>query len=161
MEQTIREIKGETIHEEEIVPEINLGLPAFIPEEYMADVHRRLVTYKRISMADSNEELEEIRDELADCFGYLPPEVTNLLEVIRLRNRLKAIRVKKMGYDTKQMFLFFSADTPVEPERILSLARKKLKGLRLTPDCKIYIPMPGLKGSEILEKAGEVLRLLS
>ena len=49
----------------------------------------------------------------------------------------------------------------VEPERILSLARKKLKGLRLTPDCKIYIPMPGLKGSEILEKAGEVLRLLS
>lgn len=161
MEQTIREIKGETIPEEEIVPEINLGLPAFIPEEYMADVHRRLVTYKRISMADSNEELEEIRDELADCFGYLPPEVTNLLEVIRLRNRLKAIRVKKMGYDTKQMFLFFSADTPVEPERILSLARKKLKGLRLTPDCKIYIPMPGLKGSEILEKAGEVLRLLS
>jgi transcription-repair coupling factor (superfamily II helicase) len=161
MEKTIREIKGEAIPEEEVVPEIHLGLPAFIPEEYMADVHRRLVTYKRISMADSNEELEEIRAELTDCFGYLPPEVTNLLDVIQLRNRLKEIRARKMGYDSKQLFIFFSADTPVEPERILSLARRRLRGLRLTPDYKLYIPFPGLQGKEILSTAGEVLRLLS
>jgi len=161
MEKTIREIKGEAVPEEEVVPEINLGLPAFIPEEYMTDVHRRLVTYKRISMAGSNEELEEIRAELADCFGYLPQEVANLLDVIRLRNRLKEIRAKKMGYDTKQMFIFFSADTTVEPERILSLARRKLRGLRLTPDYKLYIPFPGLQGSEILSKADEVLKQLS
>jgi len=161
MEKTIREIKGEAMPEEEVVPEIHLGLPAFIPEEYMADVHRRLVTYKRISMADSHEELEEIRDELADCFGYLPPEVTNLLDVIRLRNRLKELRAKKMGYDSKQMFIFFSADTPVDPERILTLARRKLRGLRLTPDYKLYIPFPGLQGNDILSAAGEVLRLLS
>lgn len=161
MEKTIREIKGEKMPEEEIVPEINLGLPAFIPEEYMADVHRRLVTYKRISMADSNEELEEIGAELTDCFGFLPPEVANLLNVIRLRNRLKDIRAKKMGYDTKQLFIFFSADTTVEPERILALARKKLRGMRLTPDYKLYIPFPGLQGEEIISKAEEVLRLLS
>jgi len=161
MEKTILELKGEAAPEEEIAPEINLGLPAFIPEEYMADVHRRLVTYKRISTADSSEELEEIREELADCFGYVPPEVSNLLAVIRLRNRLKEIRAKKMGYDSKQMFIFFSADTTVEPERILGLARRKLRGLRLTPDYKLYIPFPGLQGDEILAKAGEVLRLLS
>ncbi len=161
MEKTIREIKGEAMPEEEVVPEIHLGLPAFIPEEYMADVHRRLVTYKRISTADSDEELAEIREELADCFGYLPPEVANLLDVIRLRNRLKELRARKMGYDSKQMFIFFSADTPVEPERILALARRKFRGLRLTPDYKLYIPLPGLQGNEILPAAGEVLRLLS
>ncbi|WP_367360206.1 transcription-repair coupling factor [Syntrophus buswellii] len=161
MEKTIREIKGEAIPEEEIVPEIHMGLPAYIPEEYMADVHRRLVTYKRISTADSDEELEEIREELADCFGYLPPEVANLLGVIRLRSRLKGIRARKMGYDSKQIFIFFSADTPVEPDRILALARRKYRGLRLTPDYKLYIPLPGLQGQEILSAAGEVLRLLS
>jgi len=161
MEKTIREIKGEAMPEEEVVPEINLGLPAFIPEDYMADVHRRLVTYKRISMADSAEELEEIRAELTDCFGFLPPEVSNLLDVIRLRNRLKEIRARKMGYDSKQMFIFFSADTTLDPERILNLARRKLRGLRLTPDYKLYIPFPGLQGNEILSTAGEVLRLLS
>jgi len=159
MEKTIRELKGETI-EEEIKPEINLGLPAFIPEDYMSDVVRRLVTYKRLSLAANDEELSEIKEELIDSFGFIPPELTNLLEVISLRNILKHLKSRKMEYDGKAMFILFQETSPIEATKIIELSRKKMKGIRLTPDFKLSVPMPFLHREEIIRHAKGLLQAL-
>jgi transcription-repair coupling factor (superfamily II helicase) len=159
MEKTIRELKGEVI-EEEVKPEINLGLSAFIPEDYMTDGGRRLVTYKRLSLAATDGELSEIREELADCYGFVPPELTNLLEVISIRNKLKHLKSTKMGYDGKTMFILFQENSPVEAAKIIELARKKMRGLRLTPDFKLYVPMPSLAEGEIIRHAKGLLQAL-
>ncbi|MDD5525343.1 MAG: transcription-repair coupling factor, partial [Smithella sp.] len=89
MEKTVREIKGEKTAEEESMPEIQLGISAFIPEEYVQDVHHRLVLYKRISLAENEEDIDQIRSELQDCYGKPPQSVDNLLQVINIRNYLK------------------------------------------------------------------------
>jgi transcription-repair coupling factor (superfamily II helicase) len=146
MEKTIRELRGEPMPEEEIKPEINLGLPAFIPADYMSDEHQRLVTYKRISLAVTEEELSELRGELTDLYGFIPPEVDNLFEVIRIKNLLKSVKGKKMGYDGKSLFIFFHEKSPVDPAKLLELARKKIRGMKLTPDYKLYLSMPNLTG---------------
>ncbi|MDI6776046.1 MAG: transcription-repair coupling factor [Syntrophales bacterium] len=159
MEKTIRELKGEVI-EEEVKPEINLGLPAFIPEDYMTDCVRRLVTYKRLSLASTDEELSEIKEELIDCYGFIPPELANLLEVISLRNILKHLKSKKMGYDGKTMFILFQETSPVEAAKIVELSRKRMKGMRLTSDFKLYVPMPSLTGDEIIRHAKGLLQAL-
>ena len=160
MERTIRELRGEKVPEEEIKPEINLGLPAFIPDDYIDDMHRRLVTYKRVSMAVADKDLAEIREELEDCYGFIVPQVENLLEVISIRNLLKGIRGKKMEYDGKNISISFHRDSSVDPGKIIELSRKKMKGLRFTPDFKLYVPMPGLDGDEILRHAKGLLREL-
>ena len=160
MEKAIREIKGEAPPEEELRPEIHLGLPAFIPEAYMADEHRRLVTYKRASLAATDEDLEEIRAELLDCYGLIPAEVENLLAVIGIRNLLKGLKGKMMGYDGKAMTVFLQEKSPVDPRRIMEMYRRKVRGVQLTPDLKLTIPMPGLEGTEILTRARELLREL-
>ena len=160
MDRAIREIKGEAPPEEEIKPEIHLGIPAFIPETYMADEHQRLVTYKKISLAATEEELAGIREELLDCYGLVPPEVENLLAVIGIRNLLKILKGKKMGYDGKVMTVFLQEKSPVDPLRIIELYRRKVRGVQLTPDLKLTIPMPGLEGAEILNRAGGLLREL-
>ena len=157
MEKAMRELKGEVI-EEEVKPEINLSLPAFIPEEYMTDGARRLVTYKRLSMAATDEELSEIKEELIDCYGPIPPELMNLLEVISIRNILKHLKGKKMGYDGKTMFIFFHETSTIEPAKIIELSRKR--GMRLTPDFKLYVPMPSLSGDEIIGHAKGLLQAL-
>jgi len=159
MEKTIRELKGEVI-EEEVKPEINLGLSAFIPEDYMTDGARRLVTYKRLSLAATDGELSEIREELVDCYGFIPPELTNLLEVISIRNSLKHLKSTKMGYDGKTMFILFQETSPVEAAKIIELARKKMRGMRLTPDFKLSVPMPSLAGDEIIGHAKGLLQAL-
>jgi len=160
MDRAIREIKGEAPPEEEVKPEIHLGIPAFIPETYMADEHRRLVTYKKISLAASEEDLAGIRAELLDCYGLVPQEVENLFSVIGIRNLLKTLKGKKMGYDGKAMTVFLQEKSPVDPLRIVDLYKRKVRGVQLTPDLKLTIPMPGLEGAEILGRAGELLREL-
>jgi transcription-repair coupling factor (superfamily II helicase) len=160
MEKAIREIKGEAPQEEEIKPEIHLGVPAFIPETYMADEHRRLVTYKKVSLAETDEELAGIRAELLDCYGLVPPEVENLLAVIGIRNLLKTLKGKKMGYDGKAMSVFLQEKSPVDPVRIIELYRRKVRGVQLTPDLRLTIPMPELAGAAILTRARELLQEL-
>ena len=160
MEKTIRELKGEPVPEDEIRPEINLGLAAFIPAGYMADEHQRLVTYKRMSMAVSEEELSEIVDELTDLYGFVPPEVEHLFEVIRIKHLLKTIKGKKMGYDGKNLFIFFHEKSPVDPAKLIELSCKKFKGMRLTPDYKLYLPLPNIAGDAIIREAKGLLLAL-
>ena len=161
MEKTVREIKGETIAEEELLPEIQLGVSAFIPEEYVQDVHQRLVLYKRISLAANDEDINQIKSELQDCYGTLPPSVENLLQVISIRNFLKPLKGKKMGYDGKYLYIFFRDTSPVDPAKIIALYHKKIKGLRFTPDYKLFVPAPALPEKEILIQADLLLKMLA
>jgi len=161
MEKTVREIKGEEIGEEELLPEIQLGISAFIPEEYVQDVHQRLVLYKRISLAGNDEEIRQIESELKDCYGDLPVSVENLLRVISIRNSLKPLKGKKMGFDGKYLYIFFRDNSPVDPAKIIALYRKKIKDLRFTPDYKLYVPAPASDEKEILEQASSLLKILA
>lgn len=160
MEKTIRELKGEKIPEEEAKPEIHLGLPAFIPEDYMPDVHRRLVTYKRLSMAGTDDDIAKIREEVLDCYGFVPSEVENIFEVICIRNLLKVVRGKRMGYDGENMMIDFHRDSTVNPSKIVELSRKKAKGVKLSPDLRLTVLMPALKTHEIAKQAKELLQKL-
>jgi len=102
------------------------------------------VTYKRIAMARDEGELEEIRQELVDCWGFVPAEVDNLLQVIAIRNVLKSLRGKKLIHDGRFLTIAFAPDTPVDPARIVALAGKRTKGLRLTPDWRLIVPVSAL-----------------
>ena len=161
MEKTVREIKGEKTEEEEMLPEIQLGISAFIPEEYVQDVHQRLILYKRISLAGNDEDLAQIKNELQDCYGNLPRPVDNLLEVISIRNRLKTLKGKKMGYDGKCLYIFFRDNSPVEPAKIMAIYRKKIKELRFTPDYKLFVPISFFPQKAILEQADLLLKMLA
>jgi transcription-repair coupling factor (superfamily II helicase) len=161
MEKTVREIKGEKSTEEESMPEIQLGISAFIPEEYVQDVHQRLVLYKRISLAENEEDIDQIRSELQDCYGKPTQSVDNLLQVINIRNYLKPLKGKKIGYDGKYLYIFFLATSPVDPAKIIALYRKKIKDLRFTPDYKLYVPAPNLTETQILEQADLLLKMLA
>ncbi|MBN2255790.1 MAG: transcription-repair coupling factor [Deltaproteobacteria bacterium] len=158
MEQAVREMRGDDMPDHEIRPEINVGLSAYIPDDYIGDMTRRLVTYKKMSQADVDETLQEIRDELIDCYGPVPTEVNNLMEVIKLRNRLKNIMATKMDYDGAMMIVTFHRESPVDPLRIVELSTdKQFKGMKLTPDYRLRVPMAGVRGEEIITKAERLL----
>ncbi|PKN86227.1 MAG: transcription-repair coupling factor [Deltaproteobacteria bacterium HGW-Deltaproteobacteria-1] len=161
MEKTVREIQGKTPPVEDTLPEIQMGISAFLPEDYVEDVHQRLILYKRISLAENPEELNELRGEFADCYGPLPQEADNLLRVINIRNELKLLSAKKMGYDGKYFYLHFRETSPIDPARIISLTRKKIKDLRFTPDFKLFMPAQAATATEILDHAEELLKMLA
>ena len=161
MERAVRELRGEKMPEAEIKPEIHLGLAAFIPDGYVPDTHRRLVTYKKLSMAPADEDLQEMKEEMLDCFGPLPPEVQNLIEVISLRNLMKGLMAEKMEYDGRNMILVIHKSSPIEPLKLIELSRKKWKGMRFTPDHRLFVPMPSLPEGQVIEAAKGLLEELA
>jgi transcription-repair coupling factor (superfamily II helicase) len=158
MEKTIGELRGERVAEKEIRPEINFGLAAYIPDDYIEDVQRRLMAYKKISLAASDENLAGLKDELVDCYGALPSEVANLMAVIAIRNQLKEMMIRKMEYNGTHLFVAFHEDSAVNPQKIVDLVRSNaIQGMKFSPDLTLHVPMPGLVGDEIMTRAKDLL----
>ena len=84
LEETIREMKGERI-EEEVETSMNLGVDIYIPKNYISEENLRMTFYKKIASASTDDRLEEIRNEMRDRFGALPPNVENLLRFVQVK----------------------------------------------------------------------------
>ena len=138
MEEAVRELKGEDVSEE-VTPEIQFHLPAFIPEDYVEDAAERLSLYRRLSLSHSDEEAEGIREELADRFGRIPVEAENLLEVIKVKILLTRLAIAKFEVTPSQMVVTFHEKTKVSPQKLVELLHRGKGRYRLTPESKLLV----------------------
>lgn len=107
-----------------LTSEINLHSSALIPEEYLHDVHQRLLFYKRISNADDKEALTDIRTEMIDRFGTLPDQTKQLFAVHGLRIQAEPLKINKIDANSSSLTLEFAPDTPVDALAIIQLIQK-------------------------------------
>ncbi|MFY5898323.1 transcription-repair coupling factor [Acinetobacter pittii] len=107
-----------------LTAEINLHIPALIPDEYLGDVHQRLLFYKRISNTDTQEKLDNIRMELIDRFGVPPQSVKHLFSVHQIRLKAEQLGITKIDINTQGGNVEFSPDTPVQAISIIQLMQK-------------------------------------
>ncbi len=107
-----------------LTAEINLHIPALIPDEYLGDVHQRLFFYKRISNTDTQEKLDNIRMELIDRFGVPPQSVKHLFSVHQIRLKAEQLGITKIDINTQGGNIEFSPDTPVQAITIIQLMQK-------------------------------------
>jgi len=156
LEEAVSRLKGEE-RVERVEPEIKLRIPAFIPEDYVPDPNQRLVIYKKLTQAESPEEVNEIQEELTDRFGRLPLAASYLLEVMRLRIRLKLLLIKEVEFDGRRVVIAFHQKTPVSPDRIIELIRLDQKKYQFTPDYRFIIELTDTSFDGILT---EIINLL-
>ena len=107
-----------------LTAEINLHMPALIPDEYLGDVHQRLMFYKRISNTDNQEKLDNIRMELIDRFGVPPQPVKQLFAVHQLRLKAEQLGITKVDISSHGGHIEFSPDTPVQAISIIQMMQK-------------------------------------
>ncbi|MGE0383865.1 MAG: transcription-repair coupling factor [Gammaproteobacteria bacterium] len=126
-------------------PEVKLGVATLIPEDYLQDVHARLVFYKRIAGARSDAELDDLAEELVDRFGNLPPQARSLLRLAALKLRAGAIGVVRIDLGPEGGRIQFGADARVDGAAVVRLiqtdsehyrleGREKLRIRRALPD---------------------------
>jgi transcription-repair coupling factor (superfamily II helicase) len=159
LEEAIRQMKGEELVER-VEPEIKLRIPAFVPEDYVREPNQRLIIYKKLSQAASEEDIGEIAAELVDRFGKLPLAAVYLLEVMKLRVSLKAMLVKEIEFDGKRLILSFHQKTPVSPDVIIALIRQQPKKYQFTPDFRLYAELADSSFDGILSEARNLLKRL-
>jgi transcription-repair coupling factor (superfamily II helicase) len=104
--------------------EIDLQLPALLPEDYMPDVHLRLQLYKRLAGAPDQPRLDDLQSEMIDRFGPLPPPARTLFQVHRLRLRAAILGLRRLEVGAHAGAVEFGAGHRVDPQRIVRLLQQ-------------------------------------
>jgi len=118
-------------------PEVELHVPALIPEDYVPDVHLRLMLYKRIASTPSREELDELKVEMIDRFGPIPPFAQSLFRATYLKLRAGALGIRKIDAGASNGYITFEEQNKVDPKRVLKLIQGKPKEYRLDGPLKL------------------------
>ena len=103
--------------------EINLRLPALIPDDYLPDVHNRLVLYKRIASAKTADALKELQVEMIDRFGLFPDALTNLFRQTQLKLKAQRLGISKIDAGADSGRFEFAAETSVDPLVLVKLVQ--------------------------------------
>ena len=105
--------------------EINLRIPALIPDDYLPDVHLRLLMYKRIANAKTSNELRELKVEMIDRFGLLPHPVNDLFSLTKLKLHAERLGIAKIEANVKVGRIYFNSDTVVDPYSLVKLVQEQ------------------------------------
>ncbi|TKA97494.1 transcription-repair coupling factor [Cereibacter changlensis] len=143
LEETIQkirsgELQGLSEPDDQWAPQINLGVPVLIPEEYVPDLDVRLGLYRRLSQLTHKVELEGFAAELIDRFGPLPKEVNTLLLVVRIKAMCKRAGIARLDTGPKGATVQFHNDKFANPAGLVDFIKADTGGARVK-DNKIIL----------------------
>lgn len=100
LNEVVKEMKGEKVKEEEEIT-IDLNISSYIPEEYIEDSSQKIEIYQDIANSRTEEDIQNVIDEIIDRYGEMPEEVYNLLEIARIKNLCRKANVTKLQQKQK------------------------------------------------------------
>ena len=142
-------------------PEIDLHVPALLPEQFLPDVHARLVLYKRISGVGSEAELDDLQAETIDRFGMLPDPARHLFRIARLRTAAARLGIERLDVAPAGGSVTFTDDTPIDPGALILLVQRSAKALRFDGPRKLRVAGTDREAEERFAAAQELLEALA
>ena len=122
--------------------EIELRLPALLPEDFIPDINTRLSLYKRIASASNEKALDELKVELIDRFGLLPDPTSNLLVVNRIKLKAADIGIRKIEAGEKGGFIEFNPNANIDPGLLVGLLQSQPQHFRMEGPTKLKVMAP-------------------
>ncbi|VAW88367.1 Transcription-repair coupling factor [hydrothermal vent metagenome] len=156
--------KGEQPNlEEHLDPfaEIDLNIPALIPDDYLPDVHSRLILYKRIANTSDQNELRELQVEMIDRFGLLPTAAKNLFAVSSLKILARPLGIKKVDGGPKGGRIVFDPNPNIDPMQIIRLIQKQPEKYKLDGENKLRYVIEQPESHQRIAAIQELIQLLS
>ncbi len=105
--------------------EVELHVPALIPDDYLPDVHTRLTLYKRISSARDSDALRELQVEMIDRFGLLPDAAKNLFAIAELKLQASSLGIRKLDLGENGGRIVFESKPNIDPMAVIQLIQKQ------------------------------------
>jgi len=140
--------------------EIELHLPALIPETYLADVQSRLTLYKRIASAKDAAALRELQVEMIDRFGLLPDPIKNLFDIASLRQTAERLGITRLDFGPQGGRIEFADDTSARPAALIELIQQRSLDYRMDGAQKLRILLQEESAAKRLQEARQLLTRL-
>ncbi len=140
--------------------EVEMRLPALLPEAYIGDVHVRLGLYKRIAAAENADALDALSAEIYDRFGPLPDPAQRLLRIARLKLSARALGIRRLDLGPQGGMVLFEERTAVNPATLVKLMQRSPREYRLDGSMKLRIWRPMPDEAARFEFAGVLLKHL-
>lgn len=141
-------------------PEIDLQMSAIIPEDYIGDVHTRLIMYKRIANAKDNQHLHDLQIELIDRFGLLPQSVKQLLLITNLKLISAPLGVVRIYANAQQGKIEFSQNAAINPEALIRLIQLHSKRYQLDGPTRLKFVLDNVEGEARIHAIASLLKQL-
>ena len=110
-----------------------MAIPAYLPSDYIPGESERLSWYKKLAMAQKEEDLSNLREELLDRYGKLPNEVKNLLEGVRLKIWMRKLKIPRIEADENSALISFDQESRINFDYVIEQVKSNPKKFRLTP----------------------------
>ena len=130
-------LNNKDVIDEDWSPQINLGFPVFIPKDYIKDLQIRLSFYRRISLINSIDKINDILIELEDRYGKIPCELLNLTKIIELKYLCKKVNISKIDLGLKGFTISFKDNRFRNINNLINLVKRNPKKLKIRPDNKL------------------------
>ncbi len=140
--------------------EIDLQIPALIPEKYLGDVHLRLLFYKQIASAKNSSALDEIQVEMIDRFGLLPEAAKNLFAITLIKQQADELGITKVEANSKGGKIEFSDKPNIDPMKIIKLIQTQAKRFKLDGPTKLRFTLDTHEAKDRIPLVEQVIALL-
>ncbi len=128
--EAVRELQGEATAVS-VEPVVSVNVEGFLPEDYVSEVNQRLALYKRLAGAHTAGEVADLRAELADRFGPLPPPAEQLLDIVGIRVAARALSVERLEAGEGRALVTFAPSTPLDPQRLVAVIQRSRGRLQM------------------------------
>jgi transcription-repair coupling factor (superfamily II helicase) len=142
-------------------PNIALGAPVTIPEDYVADLTLRLQLYRRLSTLETDQDIESFAAEMVDRFGPTPPEVEQLLKIVAIKALCRRAHIEKVDAGPKGVIIAFRDNLFADPAGLVRYVSEQRSFAKVRPDMKIVFVREFDTLQERLEGTREILRALA
>jgi transcription-repair coupling factor (superfamily II helicase) len=141
-------------------PQITIGTPVLIPEDYVSDLSVRLGLYRRLAEIEDESEIDSMAAELVDRFGPQPEEVDHLLKIVAIKALCRRANVEKIDAGPKGAVLSFRDSAFANPEGLVGYIREQGPDARVRPDMKVVFFHDWVKPEQRLKGTTQILRRL-
>jgi len=133
LEEAVNELKDLPVKPRMVEPSIDLSIEAYITDRYISDGMQKIEVYQRIAHAHTEQEIDELYDELVDRFGDLPEAVHNLLAVARVKNLARDLGIQSVQQTKDRVSLSFTAQSEVDPLKVVAMVKEYRGRVMLAP----------------------------
>ena len=155
LDEVIKEMQGIEVVEEQDV-QIDLAVSSYIPDNFIENSSQKIEIYQNIALCRTEEELQNVIDEVIDRYGRLPKELENLIDIARIKQLARKANILKIA-QRESGIVFYFVKEKIKPEMVNTLITKYPMLVKFSNAVEPYVTLRIKENENIIEKAKEFL----